>query len=854
MNSRVYNSLLYKNHFFGIPLEWFLISGLFTLIVIYPFTLLGAIICYCFLSFVGRFIALYYDHQFARIIILKIQTANFNSDKYFYYTGSDFTKSPVYWTEPLGKMLHKIKLGNLFSKIKIKRFFPQISLKLRDLMNIKAIEFLPISHIEDSFIYHKNGSVSLLIELEGINQTINTSDDNIFQSKLTFFNSLSPNIRITYYFLRDTEKIAKNDYKIENFTAQEINKTWTNTFNYQFKNKYYILVTQKKNIITKISSEDNLKKNLLYIASNITQNLDIYKPTIIQSNSEAAEIIATLLNNYPCKIKDKKINTQDFLNNPFKVNQYALNSRGEYSTFLNIKQFYTNQIDSELFKLITQMAFKTLFYCHISNSPPQIVKEKLTAKKKRSTATNKDSDEIAEEMGEVIDAIESGRLKVVEVNLGIQIFAEKEEELINNINAVIQIFQTYSIQVQSEMSIYLAYYYSVLSPVLHPRPIYLTTANIATIFSPTKVEIGSKPNPWGLEPISQFYTTANSIYYLNLHSREEGSDLPPGHTLVIGATGCGKTSFINFLLSQTLKYHEMKIFMLDSLRGQYIFTQTHEGSYRDLSVEGMNLNPFALENNEENKEFLTNFLKIMLDAEKNDLRQIKHAIQRTLLNNGTNLKEFSKVLAKENSDLKDKVMHWVEGSDKGHFNGDANFILNNIECFNLTAIKQNPKLIALYSLYFYHQFMLQNKGKKGVIFFDELKSYLDSSLGDLFLDLTAQARKNNKIVIGALQSINQIDNLLGRQIVDNISTFILFPIGENFSSDNQKLYKELIGLNDKEISFLENTSYTSRLVLIKKSDHSAIINIDLKYLNEYLKVFNSNQEKTNNLRKLLKVL
>lgn len=168
----------------------------------------------------------------------------------------------------------------------------------------------------------------------------------------------------------------------------------------------------------------------------------------------------------------------------------------------------------------------------------------------------------------------------------------------------------------------------------------------------------------------------------------------------------------------------------------------------------------------------------------------------------------------------------------------------------MTAIMRDERLRALYSYYFYHQFMQQHKGKKGIIFFDELKSFIDTPIGKLAETLSEQARKDGKIIVGAYQNIQQIDNPMGRAIMNNIATLVIFPIGKTLGEYERDLYKER-GLNDTEINFLETNPPNCRMALIKKDKYSVIIHTDLQYLGKYSKVFNSNQSEVEILKTII---
>ena len=89
-----------------------------------------------------------------------------------------------------------------------------------------------------------------------------------------------------------------------------------------------------------------------------------------------------------------------------------------------------------------------------------------------------------------------------------------------------------------------------------------------------------------------------------------------GHTLVLGATGAGKSFALNFLLVQALQY-DPRILILD-LGGSYRWlTQFLGGGYMELSPaaadgEGFQLRPFSLPAGERTYQFLTGWISRLL--------------------------------------------------------------------------------------------------------------------------------------------------------------------------------------------------------------------------------------------------
>ena len=112
------------------------------------------------------------------------------------------------------------------------------------------------------------------------------------------------------------------------------------------------------------------------------------------------------------------------------------------------------------------------------------------------------------------------------------------------------------------------------------------------------------------EALAILETQWRTPYYYDLFQGDVG------HTLVLGATGAGKSFSLNFLLVQALQY-DPRVLILD-LGGSYRWlTQFLGGGYMELSPgaadgEGFRLRPFSLPKGERTYQFLTGWISRLL--------------------------------------------------------------------------------------------------------------------------------------------------------------------------------------------------------------------------------------------------
>ena len=162
-----------------------------------------------------------------------------------------------------------------------------------------------------------------------------------------------------------------------------------------------------------------------------------------------------------------------------------------------------------------------------------------------------------------------------------------------------------------------------------PRTVFVSAGVAAAVAPLFGAPIGNRRCEHLDAPaLTVFETPSATPYYYDLFG---GRDV--GHTLMLGATGAGKSFALNYLLVQALQY-QPRVLILD-LGGSYrALTQFLGGGYLEVSPEqdAIALRPFALEPTERTMQFLSAWVLRLLkiggwEPMSGDLSEVRARIE-----------------------------------------------------------------------------------------------------------------------------------------------------------------------------------------------------------------------------------
>jgi type IV secretion system protein TrbE len=196
--------------------------------------------------------------------------------------------------------------------------------------------------------------------------------------------------------------------------------------------------------------------------------------------------------------------------------------------------------------------------------------------------------------------------------LSVVLYDRDEAALERSVGACLKAFATHDAQVTDERYNLLNAWLAVLpgNGAYNVRSMHLLNTNAADLALLFAQNGGTATNTHlGREALAVVDTTQGTPYALNLHVGDVG------HTLVLGATGSGKSFLLNFLIAHLQRYQPRTLVF--DLGGSYDRLTSYFGGqalHIGLDRPGFTINPFCLDPSPANLQFLFTFVKVLMQA------------------------------------------------------------------------------------------------------------------------------------------------------------------------------------------------------------------------------------------------
>ena len=754
-----------------------------------------------------------------------------------------------------------------------------------------AMESNIMCKYDDNLIITKDFNVCMGIKLKGISYAaVNESEElELAINRNRFFTRLDDSIEMNIIAKKELSLLENDTSTIKNLYAKEIIEKWDKKINVYETSYYLIFSTKTKHIAgffesikekTTTEQEDknqntalHLKaKRLMELKTNLMSDLSSYKPKLMNAD-ELLNLFASYANMQKTNLKySHKLITDCYIssNVEFKKDYiifYQNNNQTKYARFISIKAYETESITSLIAtSILRENSQYTLFL-----SCEAMPKDKAVKKVKEIKAFTQDA--FKDELEFYIQELKSERENMIMVSYSVLVEADNLDELDEQSDIIKGLLENQGViavkETLNQNPLYFSFFPSRGN--LNARKRSLQGRNLAALATFENDILGLPKNAWGNCPVTTFKHLSGSPFLFNFH--DSISVGAAGHTLVIGGTGYGKTTLMQFLMMNLFKY-DINIFAMDKSQGMFNFTKYMGAEYHDFTDENkennFKLNPFSLKDSDENNLFLLSWLCKMGNinaSEKSDEIELENLVKdaidkvRRTQNDTENnskiptLSEFHSTLNfgnNANAQIHERYNKYLNGFFDNE--EDALNFKKQLAILNMDTILKDSKLASLSALYLFHKIknISKNQNKGFFIFIDELKDYLrEENMRESILESILEIRKIGGVMTMGVQNVDFFKDIpKSDSFISQMTNFIIFPTS---NENSLKSMQEHLGLTNSELDFLRKTPKESRQILFKQVvlNQSAVLNVNFARLGSFLRIFSSEREDVQVMNELI---
>ena len=361
------------------------------------------------------------------------------------------------------------------------------------------------------------------------------------------------------------------------------------------------------------------------------------------------------------------------------------------------------------------------------------------------------------------------------------------------------------------------------------RRLYLLNTNSADLSLVFTLHTGDPHNRHlNQEYLAVLETNHGTPYYLNLHYEDNA------HTVILGATGAGKSFLLNFLVTNLQKYRPY-IVIFDLGGGYESLTRLFGGSYLQVGLEKrfFTINPFSLPPTKENLHFLYSFVRVLVESSG---YEVTSADERDLYEQIENLYQIEPSMRRLftlgnilNRRLSERLHKWVGDGPYGSLfdNPEDNLTLAQFQCFDFEGMDKYPQVLEPLLFYILHRanasvHALDLATIFKVFVMDEAwRFFRNPTIKQYVVEALKTWRKKNAAMILATQSGDDLyRSELLPVIVESCATKIFLA---NPGMD-RAAYRERFHLNETEADLIARL-IPKQQFLIKRPDLAKVANL-----------------------------
>jgi type IV secretion/conjugal transfer VirB4 family ATPase len=364
------------------------------------------------------------------------------------------------------------------------------------------------------------------------------------------------------------------------------------------------------------------------------------------------------------------------------------------------------------------------------------------------------------------------------------------------------------------------------------RRVALLETNYADLSFLFTLDTGERVSPHlKRDALAVFETRHQTPFFFNLHVDDVG------HTVVLGATGSGKSFLLNFLVTQAEQYGPRTV-IFDLGHSYRKLATLFRGSYVEIGLRqrDVTINPFALEPTPENLHFLHAFVGVLVEGADayrlSDVedRELYDAIENLYVLDPVQRRLFTLANLLPRA-LSARLSKWVEGGRYADLfdHVDDTLTLQRFQVFDFDDARAYPTVLEPLLFYVLHRVSDQltdssSRGQLTLCVMDEAWRFIQHDRLRAYVQEALKTwRKRNAAMLLATQSIDDFASAdLLRTVVESCPTKLLLA---NPSLDRTQ-YTELFRLNQMELDLLTELM-PRRQLLLKRPDLAKVLTLNV---------------------------
>ena len=448
-----------------------------------------------------------------------------------------------------------------------------------------------------------------------------------------------------------------------------------------------------------------------------------------------------------------------------------------------------------------------------------------------------------ENLGDCLRVLGDGQT-LGDFSLTIILYAEDKQTLDRVLPDVVRIFTSADGNLFSETYNQLNAYFAIVPGNYRHnlRKLFLLNSNYADISFLFTVHRGETWNEHlDREYLAVLETDNATPYYLNLHNREVA------HTLILGATGSGKSFLCNFLLQNAQKYEPLT-YIFDIGGSFQSLTRIFGGSYLNVGQESRDftINPFSLEPTRENLQFLFSLFRVLIEGDRYRLdfteeRHLYSAIERVYMldQEQRTISNFTEIIG----ELKERLHRWTRSGQYGFLfdNVEDTLTFSRFQTFNFHGWNDAPEVLEPLLFYVLHRASneIGNPEKLGtfkMFLLDEAWLFLrNETIRNYVTHAQKTWRKHNAAMLLATQSIKELVTSGMLTVVAESCPTKIFLANPDMEP---QVYREAFGLNDTELDLIAGLVPPGQM-LIRKHTGSKKVHLHVDSLSYWMATNNA---------------